>query len=81
MKQDTADAVGRTAILVGGAAAAWGLQEWSLVMAIAAGAVTALYGIINLAFLIRKWYRLEKSGWHSHDTERGGLDEQSRKDR
>lgn len=65
MKEETSEALVRTSVLVIGTATAWGLQEWSLITAIAAAGVTAAYGIVNLFFLLRKWYKLEKASWSS----------------
>lgn len=63
MKQETGDMLIRTGIGAAGAATSWSLQDVNTVMAIAAGAVTTIYVLVNLAFLVRRWYKLEVSNW------------------
>lgn len=63
MKQETSEALIRTSFMAGGAATAWSLQDWSHIVAITVGLVTIMYGLVNLVFLVRKWYKLEQSGW------------------
>jgi hypothetical protein len=76
MKQETTEAITRTSVLAAGTFTAWELQHWSMVMAIIAAGVTALYGLVNLFFLIRKWYKLEQAGWNkSVKTDYGDLHE------
>lgn len=75
MKQDVTDTAVRSFILATGAAGAWTLQDFSHIAAIIAALCTAGYALVSLFFIVRKWYRLEKSNWHSYDTDRGDIDE------
>jgi hypothetical protein len=79
MKQDAADTAARTVILVTGAGTAWTLQDVSHIAAIIAALCTAVYGLVSVAFMLRKWYRLEISNWTAHTTDHGDLND--RKDR
>lgn len=63
MKQETYDAGAKTVLMTTGAATAWSLQDWSHIVAISVGIVTIVYGVFNLFFLLRKWYKLEQTGW------------------
>jgi hypothetical protein len=81
MKQEVTDTAARGIILATGAAGAWTLQDFSHIAAILAAICTAGYALVSLFFVIRKWYRLEKSGWRSHDTDHSPLDERKRRGR
>jgi hypothetical protein len=81
MKQETVDVAIRSGILAMGTGTAWTLQDFSHLAAIIAAMCTAGYALVSLFFVIRKWYRLEKSGWRSHDTDHSPLDERKRRGR
>ncbi len=73
MKQETADNVTRGAVAIVGAGTTWSLQHISTVVAICVGVATLCYVIVQAAFLIRKWYILEKTNWKTRHTDHGGL--------
>lgn len=73
MKQETLDLAQKGTLAVVGTAASWTLHEISALVAIIVGGATFVFIIVQLAFLLRKWYRLEKTNWGSHDTDRGDL--------
>lgn len=79
MKQETADVAIRSGILAMGTGTAWTLQDFSHLAAIIAAMCTAGYALVSLFFVVRKWYRLEKSGWRLYDSSHSPFDE--RKDR
>lgn len=60
MKHDTAVEIARAAPAVAGASAAWSLQDYSVLATLTAATATAIYVLIQAAFLVRKWYLMEK---------------------
>jgi len=57
----------RTGLLVlSSAAVTWTMQEFSAVVALFVGLATLVFILIQAAFLMRKWWRLEKSDWKSN---------------
>ncbi len=74
MKQETTDAVVRAGAGVAGTATTWSLQDSNAVVALFVGVATFIYIVVQLFFLLRKWYKLEKSNWKSHDTDHTPLD-------
>lgn len=73
MKQETVDFAQKGTLAVVGTGASWSLHEVSALVAIIVGGATFVFVMVQLAFLIRKWYHLEKTTWKSHDTDRGDL--------
>lgn len=69
MRQETTDALAKGSVAVVGTATTWSLSDINAVVALFVGVATFFYVSTNLFFLLRKWYKLEKSGWHSHDTD------------
>lgn len=73
MKQDTIEQV-RTAVpAVAGASLTLGLAEWSQLISLLVGLATLLFIVVQMAFLLRKWYIRERAGWwaiNESDTER-----------
>jgi hypothetical protein len=74
MKQETTEAAVKGSVAIVGTATSWSLQEINTVVALFVGVATFFYVMTQLFFLLRKWYRLEKSGWKSHDTDHAPLD-------
>ena len=74
MKQETTEALVRGGAGVAGTATTWSLQDSNAVVALFVGVATFIYILVQLFFLLRKWYRLEKSGWKTHDTDHTPLD-------
>lgn len=60
MKVEATQQGEKALLAVAGAATTWGLSDISTLMAIFAGGATGLYVIVQLAFLLRKWWLLEK---------------------
>jgi hypothetical protein len=78
MKQETTDALVRGGAAVAGTTTTWTLQDSNAVVALFVGVATFIFIVVQLFFLLRKWYKLEKSGWKSHDTDHTPLDEKKR---
>lgn len=60
MKVEATQQGEKALLAVAGAATTWGLSDVSTLMAIFAGGATTVYVIAQLAFLLRKWWLLEK---------------------
>lgn len=73
MRQETTDAVAKGSVAVAGTATTWSLSDVNAVVALFVGVATFFYISAQLFFLLRKWYKLEKSGWKSHDTDHAPL--------
>jgi hypothetical protein len=78
MKQETTDALVRGTAGVAGTATTWSLQDSNAVVALFVGVATFIYIVVQLFFILRKWYKLEKSGWKSHDSDHTPLDGESK---
>ena len=59
MKDDVADQVARAIPAVAGMGVTWSLQDVSLLMSIIVGLATVVYVLAQLAFLLRRWWKLE----------------------
>lgn len=53
----------KAAIAVVGTGTSWGLQDYSTAASIAVAVAVFVYTVVQMAFLLRRWYRLEKTGW------------------
>lgn len=71
MKQDTMEQIKVALPAVGGTWLTWELHEASQYVSLAVGIATLLFIIVQMAFLLRKWYKREKHGWFpsAQDTE------------
>lgn len=69
MRQETTDALAKGSVAVVGTATTWSLTDINTIVALFVGVATFFYVSTNLFFLLRKWYKLEKSGWKSHNTD------------
>jgi phage shock protein PspC (stress-responsive transcriptional regulator) len=49
--------------VVAGFGVSWGLQDLSLIVSICVGISVFIYTMTQFAFLVRRWYRLEKTDW------------------
>lgn len=61
MKTETQDIMQRASIISVGVIGSWTLQDVSYMAAIFSGAIAGIYGIVQIAKLLREWYILEKS--------------------
>lgn len=70
MKQDTVEQMKIAVPAVAGTGLTWSLHEFSQVLTLAVGFATLLFIIIQMAFLLRKWYLREKHGWFNSSLEK-----------
>lgn len=60
MKTEIADQIGKSTLALSGLGLTWSLQDVSTLAAICVGVATTLYVLVQLGFLVRKWFLLEK---------------------
>ena len=73
MKHDTIEQVTRAAPAVVGTFVSWTMQEISQVVAIGVGVVTIIYVLVQLAYLVRKWWVQEKGHRRARKSQFGQL--------
>ena len=61
VKTDIAEQAPKTVLAVTGVVATLGLQDISLILGICVAAATLCYVTVQLLFLLRKWWLLEKA--------------------
>jgi hypothetical protein len=55
--------MGKLAIVSVGTAATWTIQDYAQLAAIIVAGITALYGLMQIGYLARKWWVQEKRQW------------------
>lgn len=63
VKQDIAEQTTRFVPAAVGVLGGWTLAEVSVVASIFSYTAAGLWAVVQLAFLLRKWWRLEKTNW------------------
>jgi tellurite resistance protein TehA-like permease len=61
MKTETNDIMQRVSIIGVGVLGSWTLQDVSYMAAIFSGVIAGIYGVVQIAKLLREWYILEKN--------------------
>lgn len=61
MKTETAEQITKGALAISGVGLTWTLQDVSAVVAICVGIATTSYVLVQLFFLLRKWWLLERN--------------------
>jgi hypothetical protein len=75
MKQDVRETAEKAIVAVGGATATWSLQDANVVLSLFVGLATFVFVVVQIFFLLRKWYMLEATGWRLGHTAPADLDE------
>lgn len=73
MKHETIEQIVKAAPAVAGASVTWQLHEVNQVVALLVGLVTIAYVIVQLAYLVRKWWVQERGHRHARKTDFGTL--------
>jgi len=69
MKPDIKEAVEKGGLAVAGTTATWSFADINEWVSLAVGAVTFIFIVVQLVFLLRKWRMLEKHNWRNVVTE------------